>query len=453
MKKFLLALFLLCPPVFAALPATTVWEVRQAGAFASGGCFDPVLGAGNSDYSQQNAAQYSGTNLVLVTATTMSSVTHSFITSDIGNCIHITAGTNFTQGFYVIQSVAAGVATVDRSAGTIGATGGTFAVGGALAFPMDPLGTSATRVTALNKIWVKADAVYVITSSTSATNLPNGLSMEGYTTTRGDGGSFTMKPSGNGIVLLSISTNLADAFDLENVILDCDSRTSSTALATGTNGVKNMYNIRSQGGCTQADIVINSGASDFGSSCTFCTVTGSKGLPYSLGFGAVCYVCANKDPDSAVGVIFTMVTESHCIMCVAESHASASASDCFQMGSGGGGYVVESTCYNAGRDGVRLTCSATCVPAVIVNNIFYTGVGTAINNTGAWFAPAIHEDYNGIGGFGAVRSAVVNAGTHDVTISADPFTSKSTNDYSLNRTAGGGAALRGVGLQHTMPIP
>ncbi len=40
--------------------------------------------------------------------------------------------------------------------------------------------------------------------------------------------------------------------------------------------------------------------------------------------------------------------------------------------------------------------------------------------------------------------------TGDVTLTADPFTSKATGDFSLNSTAGGGAALKAVGFPGTL---
>src|SRR6476661_4844198 len=121
-----------------SLSAATVWEVRPAGSGASdnnGGGF--VAGASGTDFSQQDAAAYSGTNLAIdaATNTKVTSATHNFVAADVGNLLQITAGAGFTTGFYQIVSVASNAATLDRSAGTLGSTGGTFAVGGALASP------------------------------------------------------------------------------------------------------------------------------------------------------------------------------------------------------------------------------------------------------------------------------------------------------------------------------
>lgn len=54
-----------------ALPAATVWEVRTTGSDAacSGGF---VAGASGTDYSQQNAAQYSASDLASANGTNAS---------------------------------------------------------------------------------------------------------------------------------------------------------------------------------------------------------------------------------------------------------------------------------------------------------------------------------------------------------------------------------------------
>ena len=69
-------LVLLLPFAIAAagaIPTTAAWEARDTGATNNSACFVP--GLGGTDYSQQNAAQYTFTDLVLVTSTTATSTT------------------------------------------------------------------------------------------------------------------------------------------------------------------------------------------------------------------------------------------------------------------------------------------------------------------------------------------------------------------------------------------
>jgi len=109
-----------------ALASAFVWEVRTTGSDTqcSGGF---KAGASGTDYSNQDAAQFSGTNLAidLTTNTKVTSATHNFVAADVGNTIQITAGVGYTTGVYEIISVASNAATLDRSPGAVGLTGGT----------------------------------------------------------------------------------------------------------------------------------------------------------------------------------------------------------------------------------------------------------------------------------------------------------------------------------------
>jgi hypothetical protein len=64
-----------------ALPTTTVIEVRTTGNDSNGGGF--VAGASGTDYSQQNSAQYTFSNLASSNATssspTVTSASHNFV--------------------------------------------------------------------------------------------------------------------------------------------------------------------------------------------------------------------------------------------------------------------------------------------------------------------------------------------------------------------------------------
>src|SRR5262245_28758828 len=114
---------------------TVAWEVRSTGNDNNGGGF--VIGGSGTDYSQQDAAQYNFTDLVVDGSvnTKVTSASHNFVAADVDNIMHITAGTGWTVGFYRILSVASNAATLDRSPAAVSTTGGTFYVGGALATP------------------------------------------------------------------------------------------------------------------------------------------------------------------------------------------------------------------------------------------------------------------------------------------------------------------------------
>ena len=186
-----------------ALSASVVWEVRSAQGSMSeapsvnnGGGFDSSVATPGTDYSIA-AGGYGYTDLATADgddpAVGVTSASHNFVAADEGNIIHITAGTNWTPGFYTITDTAANAAILDRApSSTNGAlTGGTFHVGGALA-AIGNIGSATAGLGAApgNKIWVKADGAYSIgatdtMANAGTTTLP--ITIEGYKTARGDG--------------------------------------------------------------------------------------------------------------------------------------------------------------------------------------------------------------------------------------------------------------------------
>src|SRR3990167_6148561 len=142
MKKYLFISFLLIPKLcFGAISAAVVWEVRTTGASTTAGC-GFLTGASGTDRSQQDAAQTTFTDLVIgVTTTELTSAGNPFGATDVGNTINITSGTGFTVGYYQVVSVSVVNATMDRSVGTGGSTGGNGILGGACSEANDALDT------------------------------------------------------------------------------------------------------------------------------------------------------------------------------------------------------------------------------------------------------------------------------------------------------------------------
>src|SRR5579859_4628846 len=104
--------------------ATTEWDVRTTGSDANGGGFD--TSSSGTDYSQQNAAQVAYTDMVIdgTTNTKFTSALNPVTAAHVGNIINVTSGTGFTVQRVQIVSQAAGVATCDKSLGTLSSTGG-----------------------------------------------------------------------------------------------------------------------------------------------------------------------------------------------------------------------------------------------------------------------------------------------------------------------------------------
>lgn len=168
-----------------AIGAACVWEVRTTGNDTNGGGY----AGGGTDWSQQDAAQYSVTDGVTAGTTTITSATANFGTDIVGNVMYVQGGTgSVTAGWYqIISRTNATTIVVDRSTGLTAGTGVTLKIGGAFATP----GRLSNLLATGNIAWVKA-GTYTITTSTVGPSGPYYQSsniaavVEGYNSTRGD---------------------------------------------------------------------------------------------------------------------------------------------------------------------------------------------------------------------------------------------------------------------------
>lgn len=133
------------------IQATSVFRVRKLGSNTNGGGYDAAMSGAGTDYSQQDAAQATGTHGTAAGTTTFTdTVAAAFTAAMIGNAIYI-SGTGFTAGVYFVTARASSTSiTLDRSPGT--GTVGAWAIGGAWA---DPWTNIAATVVPGNKIYVR----------------------------------------------------------------------------------------------------------------------------------------------------------------------------------------------------------------------------------------------------------------------------------------------------------
>lgn len=172
------------------LSTATVWEVRTTGSQNNGGGYT----SGGTDYSQQDAAQLNPTDLAcLDTSTTLTSATGGFTSAMVGNIIHITAGTQFTVGWYEITGYTdTNTVTIDRTAAVAGqnATAGTGYVGGAFKIGGSLDDEFFTEKVEGNITYIKA-GTYTATEHIDVQADPAGTAttpiiIEGYNAVRGD---------------------------------------------------------------------------------------------------------------------------------------------------------------------------------------------------------------------------------------------------------------------------
>ena len=135
LNRILLVILALTKVAFAALPATAVWDIRSTATAgnANGGFFNSA--SVGTDYSLQDVAQLSLTDLANVAASaTVTSATGGFTAQMVGNGLHVISGTNFTPSWYeIVAYISTNSVTLDRAPATNGSVG-VCKIGGALSF-------------------------------------------------------------------------------------------------------------------------------------------------------------------------------------------------------------------------------------------------------------------------------------------------------------------------------
>lgn len=397
-----------------------------------------MTGASGTDFSQQDAAQFSGTDLVvdIITNTKVTSVSHSFTANDVGNGIQISAGVGFTAGFYQIISVSSSAATLDRSPAAIGVTGGTWALGGALASP----GKAAGATVPANTAWVK-NGTYIMTSASTnisggCLSLPNSgfssnavLAFRGYTTTRGDGAPT--KPIFDAGILTNATliTVAQPIVMIEGLELKGNSNTSVKGLNGGGTARNCKFTGFTNSGITNTNVIAD------------CVVSGCSTQPAIIPGSLVldCSVQSNTAGGIQIGASGVLI--DHCL--VAGNTGAGIA------GSGGGwAYrVLNSTIANNTGDGIRQLSDT--ITSLIRNCVLYGNGGYGINPIAA-SDPVFIDNC----GFGSNTSGAYSGSPrvyNQINLTANPFTNLGAGDFSLNNTVGGGRSLRGAGIPGVMP--
>jgi len=300
-----------------ALHANTVFEIRTTGAQTNGSGFYNRVPGTSVDYSQQDAAQLSLSDIATdVAGTGLSSATGGFTAAMQGNLIYLTGG-GVTAGWYEIISYTNGNnVTIDRSAGAsktgvTGNVGGAFKIGGSLDLEF----FAANQKVAGNTIYVKAGTYTLgeaITLAVAGTTTAP-ITVISYQTTRGD------SPEGNNRPTLDCGTSYGitvtgNYWKFYNWIVTGTYSTVWTHAAGG--GAAYHYNCKyTNTSATSGRIALSTtaGANSF-ISCEFFS---SNGIAVSCGTVSNlfinCYV-----HDSNIGISWTSGTQ-YIIGCIVDS--------------------------------------------------------------------------------------------------------------------------------------
>jgi hypothetical protein len=199
------------------------------------------------DYSQQDAAKFADTDLASTNGTTspcaVTSAANPFSVKDVGNLLHVTAGTSWTQGWYEIVSVSGSTATLDRACGSAATlSNGTAKMGGALSLGSSDdavfeLGVSST--TAAARYFIKGSATYTINGAVAVAAAGNAawpFIYEGFATLRGDAPTGSTRPT---LALAANAWTGGSAADYKNIIF-----TTTTAAGVTFGGNNKSFNCK-----------------------------------------------------------------------------------------------------------------------------------------------------------------------------------------------------------------
>lgn len=426
-----------------ALSAAIVWEVRNGGSDTNGGGFKS--GASGTDWTQQDAAQYSVTDGVTAGTTTITSATANFGTDVVGNVMYVQGGTgSVTAGWYEITArTNSTTITVDRSTGLTAGTGVTLKIGGALATVVQ---AANTCMAGSNTCYVKYNATAF--SSSSSVTPPAGSTyaptrLIGYNATRGDLDSvatFTNYPtlkisSGSNHVIAT--TN--EALDIRNFILDANNLGDSCV--NGGGNYLRVSNCKATGFVSYGFYLANWGATAFRCWAT----TGKAGSAYGFRLINVHQVAIGCIASSCVNHGFYTDYQATFIRCIASNNTGAST-DGFNLNDKGS--LIGCIAYKNGRDGVRF---ANDRMLSVYNCILCQNSGYGLKASAVTYTVNVGINYNAY--YSNTSGAVSNlvSGPNDVTLTGDPFTNAASDDYSLNNTSGAGAACRAAGYPGALP--
>lgn len=459
----------------AATLNATSGEVALGGNYiqkvsSSNGCATSASPTGATwtiDYSQQSSAQFSYTDLVIgATTTNLTSVGNPFGKQQVGNIIQVTSGSGFTTGFYCILSVSTVTATMDRSVGTAASTAGHGYQGGALATFAGLIGapnnSGSSPSTTTWIYWVKASASYVFTSTLVMLGSTNSGSFIGYGTVRGDGGKATVTTATNSTPLIQIHENTIQFLAFRNFAFTTTASTKSFCFEPYSvdfdyfefsnctfNGFTYAFNSGQSGTVVMYLLLF------FECVFTSCTdagiffTTNNSGQPSNMQIIGCLFNGCNIgiEPTDYAGTV---------LVCATVIYNSTAQGIYMDYGPAQGTCItlMSSAIVSSGGDAIEIGSGGTPGPGTIwsFNSIYSQNGGYVFDfNVGAYgnlYAGASNAYYDNTSGLS--NGAGVSLLPSDVTLTGDPFVDKATLDFTLNTTAGAGAACTGAGWQSSI---
>lgn len=449
-----------------ALTSAQQWWVRAGGNELNGGGYDASIASPGTNYADQDAAQvtFNGTTVTATTSgvsTTIAITGYTVATTDVANILRIASGTNFIAGYYAIVSVNTGLGTwtLDRNC--------TSGVGAALVGRMGGAHPSlinmASGGTATNPALTSPFAAgHTINIRGGGTDDP-AVGSPDYTQTgyyTFSNGSLTVgairilgyngRPyiQGNGEIIHQVSYLHLKTLKFSTSAATTASTVTGASAAPG--GVMCEDLIIDQNGQDQAFCDTLGHAVDCWFKNTGSTSAGTKAtvtVALHGGFVTGCRLENQRGWAINAGQLGGVVnnTITNCRLTTKGGIDLDFSNNTTPIGI----LVMNNTLEGNQGDGIRIGTgnNGACWSAEIFDNLCTNNVGYGLNApSGADRFFGVRPDFNAFYNNTAGARNNVSAGDHDVTLTADPYTNAAGADYTLNTTAGGGAACRGAGI-------
>jgi len=465
MRKLICCTLLFCAFGFGAISNTMQWDVRTTGSdTAAAGGYDPGVSAPGTDASQGTATAFSDLIAAGSTATSVS-LAFSATTHGPGNTILITGGSGCTTGVFEMLSQAAGVGMFDRSMGT-GTCTGYF--GGSLATPCSAWSGGCTAGAfawissasgGYNTVWVKAGTYTCATALVSNSCYENinvfgqsaSVEVRGYSSTHGDLPTNPINLGSNPLFTTSVAT-LQIFNESGNYVFVAVSFSNTVASGSPYALVANvnsgyLYVTASRfdiSGTTAGEGIYEQytygttiWASEFkGNSTGACIADlGSANQKGALWVGQGTYVHGCGEG------IWDYNNNGNQAWYVSDSVFASNGRHIYQQAGGQLLSIHASAFYNATNEAAKVNPNSDPDFVLNVDNSIFWGGTYALSLTNA--ANPAYSD-NAYGNFSTANwnnATPVMVGVPDITLTAIPWVSASTGNFTLNTTAGGGALL------------
>ena len=428
-------LLILVMPAFAALTATTIFEVQPTtGSNLNGGCYDNAFrGVGASiDYTYDAPQVFSFTDLTAAASTALTSAAATFTAAMVGNCLHLESAAAGTPGYILIVAFVSSTQVTMEASRTI--TTGVGKLGGATAsYNGQTTTTLAASLVPGNIIYHKASGQTwneAVTLSVSGSAV-GAIETVGYNLVRTDKPTGTSRPTNARAAAGTVGINVTGTINvLRNLVVSgagtIGIQTVSTTLldnvratASGTTGITGSLNSMYRDCEADANGTVGISLTASNNVVMHCNIhhnTGAGILHVTSGFNY--YIGNLIHHNSSHGVSYTTAAP---VVALINNTIDCNSS--------------VASCGSSAIDGVNIaTGLAMLSQSVVINNIFSNNGRDGFRKvTAGGVSATMLMDYNTY--FGNIGTSQTNAlaGAHDTALNPG-YVNAASGDYAIGST-------------------